>query len=68
MYMTLSWSPELWFSLLCVYVYAHMLVHAWVYMYVPMWLFIQEHNSGPGTFLLTQMKGNVHQGEILANP
>lgn len=34
--------------------------------YMPVWLFIQEHNSGMRLLLLTQMKGNLYQGEILA--
>lgn len=51
-----------------VYVYERTHAHAWAYMCVPVWLFIQEHNSGPGLLLLIQMKGNLHQGEILAYP
>ena len=68
MCVALSWSLELWIPLLRVYVYAHTHAHACAYMCVPVWLFIQEHNSGPGPLLLIQMKGNLHQGEILAYP
>lgn len=63
----LSWSLELWFPVMCAYVYTHTPAHAWVYMCLPVWLFIQEHNSGPGPLLLIQMKRNLHQGEIFAS-
>lgn len=67
MCMALSWSLERWFPVMCVYVYAHTLAHAWVYMCLPVRLFIQERNSRPGPLLLIQMKRNLHEGETLAS-
>lgn len=37
-----------------------------MHTHMPVWLFIQDRYSGTGLLLLTQMKGNLYQGEILA--
>lgn len=67
----LSQSPEqslvvsgFWRACVCVCVYALTDTHT----HTPVWLFIQEHNSGMGLLLLTQMKGNLYRGEIPAYP
>lgn len=61
-----SYSPQnslVDFSV-CMCVCAH--IHACMHTHMPVWLFIQDRYSGTGLLLLTQMKGNLYQGEILA--